>query len=110
MLENELDNNRGPGDGSGGADQSSVSAGASRGGVSSRPAGPPDPAPPAPSIPAVAFQAPQVLFQAPQPTVAPAAEAPPAAPSAEPAVADDQNGGSRGRTPRRRGAPRPPAR
>jgi ribonuclease E len=101
MLENELDNNRGPGDGSGGADQSSVTAGASRGGVSSRPAGPPDPAPPAPSIPAVAFQAPQVLFQAPQPTVAPAAEAPPAAPSAEPAAADDENGGSRSGSRRR---------
>ena len=73
MLENELDNNRGPGDGSGGADQSAVTTGTSRGGVSSRPAGPPDPAPPAPAIPAVAFQAPQVLFQAPQPTAAPVA-------------------------------------
>src|ERR1700760_608257 len=98
MLENELDNNRGPGGGSGGPDQSAVNAGASRGGVSSRPAGPPDPAPPAPSVPAVSFQPPQVLFQAPQPTV-PAA-APPAPPSAEPVVGDDESNGSR--PPRRR--------
>jgi ribonuclease E len=95
MLENELDNNRGPGDGSGGADQGAVSAGASRGGVSSRPAGPPDPAPPAPAVPVVSFQAPQVLFQAPRPSAAPAPEAPPATPSAEPAVTDDENGGPR---------------
>src|SRR6201996_7571785 len=107
MLENELDNNRGPGDGSGGADQSAVTTGTSRGGVSSRPAGPPDPAPPAPAIPAVAFRAPRVLFQAPQPTAAPApppAE-PPAAPSAEPAASDDENSGARA-TSRRRSSTR----
>ena len=99
MLENELDNNRGPGDGSGGADHGAVSAGASRGGVSSRPAGPPDPAPPAPAVPAVSFHAPQVLFQAPQPSATP--EAPPAAPSAEPAVSDDESGAPRTSSRRR---------
>ncbi len=106
MLENEL-NNREPGDGSGGSDQGAVSTGASRGGVSSRPAGPPDPAPPAPSVPAVSFQAPQVLFQAPQPTVVAAPVAPPAVPSAEPATGPatgDDDGGAR--APRRRSGSR----
>ncbi|HEY3648605.1 MAG TPA: Rne/Rng family ribonuclease, partial [Streptosporangiaceae bacterium] len=95
MLENEPDN-AGSGDGTGGADQGALSTGPSRGGVSSRPAGPPDPAPPAPAVPVVAFQAPQVLFQAPQSQAAPAAERPAtatvAAPVAAPTTGDDENG------------------
>jgi ribonuclease E len=104
MLENELDNNREPGDGSGGPDHGAVSTGTSRGGVSSRPAGPPAPVPPAPSVPAIAFQAPQVLFQppptaAPPPAVAPAA--PVAPPAVEPSGSDVDAGGSRSSTRRR---------
>ncbi len=94
MLENEPDN-AGSGDGTGGTDQGAVSTGPSRGGVSSRPAGPPDPAPPAPAVPVVAFQAPQVLFQAPQPQAAPAERpvsvAAPAPAPAAPAAGDDEN-------------------
>src|SRR6201994_276623 len=91
MLENEPDN-AGSGDGTGGADHGAVSTGLSRGGVSSRPAGPPDPAPPAPAVPVVAFQAPQVLFQAPQAQAPAVAERPAAAPAAETAGGDEDNG------------------
>src|ERR1700749_4662467 len=95
MLENEPDN-AGSGDGTGGTDHGAVSTGLSRGGVSSRPAGPPDPAPPAPAVPVVAFQAPQVLFQAPQaqaPAVAerPAGQRPAAAPAAEPTGGEEDS-------------------
>ena len=97
MLENEPDNT-GSGDGTGGTDHGAVSTGPSRGGVSSRPAGPPDPAPPAPAVPAVAFQAPQVLFQAPQaqtpdpdPDPDPV-ERPAATATAESSGGDEENG------------------
>src|SRR6201996_3541544 len=91
MLENEPDN-AGSGDGTGGADHGAVSTGPSRGGVSSRPAGPPDPAPPAPAVPVVAFKPPQVLFQAPQAQAPAVAERPAAAPATETSGGDEDNG------------------